>query len=86
MVTVLQAYQRVQAMDLLHSLPFVTVFDYLFLLRGIAHLMSERLDGGYSVGQSGMYYLAAAVSDFFIPQQKMVGRTISTKQRIVSAS
>ncbi|KAL7006117.1 Phosphopantothenate--cysteine ligase cab2 [Cystobasidiomycetes sp. EMM_F5] len=71
MVTVLQAYQRVQAMDLLHSLPFVTVFDYLFLLRGIAHLMSERLDGGYSVGQSGMYYLAAAVSDFFIPQQKM---------------
>lgn len=46
-------------------LPFVTVNDYLFLLREMSHVMEP-------LGRFGMYYLAAAVSDFFVPNQRTV--------------
>lgn len=45
------------------SLPFVTVNDYLFLLREMSKVMQP-------LGRRGMYYLAAAVSDFFVPNQR----------------
>jgi phosphopantothenate-cysteine ligase len=72
MRTILESYKLVRNLNLLHSIPFVTVFDYLFLLRGIAQIMNGSSAAGERVGPQGLYYLAAAVSDFFLPQQKMV--------------
>ena len=69
MQAILGSYKLVQKLGLLHSIPFVTVFDYLFLLRGIAQIMGAKETG---LGRKGLYYLAAAVSDFFLPQQRMV--------------
>lgn len=69
MMSILDSYKLVQHLGLLHSVPFVTVFDYLFQLRGIAQIMGSQEIG---LGRNGLYYLAAAVSDFFLPQQKMV--------------
>nr|CAG8433756.1 2072_t:CDS:2 [Entrophospora candida]CAG8477096.1 7986_t:CDS:2 [Entrophospora candida] len=43
---------------------FVTVTDYLFLLRSATQIMDK-------LKENAMYYLAAAVSDFFIPVQKV---------------
>jgi phosphopantothenate-cysteine ligase len=62
---VLAAYKGVQAAGVLHTLTFVTVNDYLWLLRAISQEMSL-------LRRKAMYYLAAAVSDFFLPRQKMV--------------
>lgn len=62
---VLTTYKAVQKAGTLHSLTFVTVNDYLWLLRAISQEMSV-------LGRESMYYLAAAVSDFFLPRQKMV--------------
>jgi len=64
LLSVLSAYKDVHAQGLLHTLTFVTVNDYLWLLRAISQEMSV-------LGRRGMYYLAAAVSDFFLPRQKM---------------
>jgi phosphopantothenate-cysteine ligase len=73
MRSLLRSYQRVQDLGLLHRVAFVTVFDYLFLLRGIAQVIGRMRDPqGASIARRSMYYLAAAVSDFFVPQQKMV--------------
>jgi phosphopantothenate---cysteine ligase (ATP) len=45
-------------------LDFVTVHDYLFQLRLLAHCLQP-------LGASALYYLAAAVSDFHIPPSRM---------------
>ena len=66
LLDVLTAYKRVQAAGTLHTLAFVTVNDYLWLLRAVSHELSV-------LRRKSMYYLAAAVSDFFLPRQKMVG-------------
>ena len=65
LLSVLRAYKAVQAEGSLHTLTFVTVNDYLYLLRAISKEMRR-------LGPKAMYYLAAAVSDFFLPRQKMV--------------
>jgi len=65
LLEVLTAYKHVQASGTLHTLTFVTVNDYLWLLRAISQELSV-------LGRSSMYYLAAAVSDFFLPRQRMV--------------
>ncbi|EES07029.1 phosphopantothenate--cysteine ligase 1 [Sorghum bicolor] len=46
------------------KLPFTTIFEYLQLLKMVATSMS-------SVGLHGMFYLAAAVSDFYVPWDSM---------------
>jgi len=61
---VLTAYKRVQVAGTLHTLTFVTVNDYLWLLRAVSQELSL-------LRRRAMYYLAAAVSDFFLPRQKM---------------
>jgi phosphopantothenate-cysteine ligase len=63
---VLQAYRQVQNEHRLLMIPFVTVQDYLYLLRDISKLMNDKL------GSKAILYLAAAVSDFYIPQEEMV--------------
>jgi phosphopantothenate-cysteine ligase len=67
LLRVLRENKRVKQLGILHTVTFVTVDDYLFLLRGIAGVLGGK-DG---IGRNAMYYLAAAVSDFFLPRQKM---------------
>ncbi|KAJ7467918.1 DNA/pantothenate metabolism flavoprotein, partial [Mycena latifolia] len=64
LLAVLTAYKRVQAAGTLHTLTFVTVDDYLWLLRAVSQTLS-------ALRRRAMYYLAAAVSDFFLPRQEM---------------
>ncbi|KIJ15907.1 hypothetical protein PAXINDRAFT_168883 [Paxillus involutus ATCC 200175] len=64
LLSVLRTYKAVQAEGTLHTLTFVTVNDYLYLLRAISKKMNN-------LGGKAMYYFAAAVSDFFLPRQKM---------------
>ncbi|CAG8777571.1 18377_t:CDS:2, partial [Gigaspora rosea] len=64
MKAVLEKYQEFKKNETLLFLDFVTVSDYLFLLRSVTRIMSV-------LKEHAMYYLAAAVSDFFIPAQKM---------------
>jgi phosphopantothenate-cysteine ligase len=45
---------------------YETLGDYLWLLRGIASELN-------TIGSRAMFYLAAAVSDFYIPKGEMVG-------------
>ena len=65
LLQVLTTYKSVHQAGLLHTLTFVTVNDYLWLLRAISQELSV-------LGRSALYYLAAAVSDFFLPREKMV--------------
>ncbi|KAM0788347.1 hypothetical protein ACM66B_001488 [Microbotryomycetes sp. NB124-2] len=72
MLSLLRSYQLVKSQDLLHSIAFTTIDEYLFLLRGVSRVMgAAKDDKGKALGRRGMYYLAAAVSDFFIPSQRM---------------
>jgi phosphopantothenate-cysteine ligase len=59
---VLKRHLAVKEEGTLLSIPFVTVNEYLWLL-------SEEMG---AVGRKGMFYLAAAVSDFFLPGTRMV--------------
>ena len=65
MLQVYRRYQTAKTQNLLLMIDFTTVRDYLFLLRKLTQLMAP-------LKENSMYYLAAAVSDFFIPREKMV--------------
>jgi phosphopantothenate---cysteine ligase (ATP) len=65
LLEVLKTYKSVQKAGTMLTLTFVTVNDYLWLLRAVSQELSV-------LGKDAMYYLAAAVSDFFLPRQKMV--------------
>ena len=56
---------QVRVAGTLLMIEFNTLSDYLFLLRGVAECLAPH-------GNSVMLYLAAAVSDFYIPSQSMV--------------
>lgn len=47
------------------ALEFVTVNDYLWLLKELAEIVKP-------LEKRAMFYLAAAVSDFFLPQDRVV--------------
>ncbi|KAF8155777.1 DNA/pantothenate metabolism flavoprotein [Crassisporium funariophilum] len=64
LLEVLRVYKDVHALGTLHTLTFVTVNDYLWLLRSVSQELS-------TLKRKAMFYLAAAVSDFFLPRQKM---------------
>lgn len=68
LLSVLTAYQACHNEGTLLTLTFVTINDYLWLLRGVSEEMAV-------LGRNAMYYLAAAVSDFFLPTQKMVSQS-----------
>ncbi|XP_069775039.1 phosphopantothenate--cysteine ligase [Narcine bancroftii] len=63
-VPVLQRYTAVREAGLLLPVEFSTLSDYLYLLRAAAQALSPS-------GPKAMFYLAAAVSDFFIPASEM---------------
>lgn len=73
LLPILSAYKAVQESGTLHTLTFVTVNDYLWLLRAVSKELSL-------LGSKSLYYLAAAVSDFFLPRQKMVCLYLVTHQ------
>lgn len=73
MSDVLQKYQRARQENRLLMLPFTSVNDYLWTLREVAQLMRP-------LGARGLFYLAAAVSDFFIPAAKMVEHKIQSSE------
>ena len=61
----LSKYNEVVEQGTLLSIEFTTLSDYLHLLQGAAQLLRE-------CGPTAMLYLAAAVSDFYIPTCDMV--------------
>ncbi|KEY68324.1 hypothetical protein S7711_07797 [Stachybotrys chartarum IBT 7711] len=71
MLQVLRKYRAVRDANLLLMLPFVTIGDYLHELRSISRLMRP-------LGPSGLLYLAAAVSDFFVPHDRMAEHKIQS--------
>lgn len=74
---VLRQYRYAKDNNLLLVLPFVTVTEYLYELRSLANLMKP-------LGPNALFYLAAAVSDFFIPRDRMVEHKIQSSNEPVS--
>lgn len=64
MKQVLEQYRYAKQNRLLLLLPFTTITEYLFALRSLAGILKP-------VGNRAVFYLAAAVSDFFIPRDRM---------------
>ncbi|KAI9800751.1 MAG: hypothetical protein M1833_003168 [Piccolia ochrophora] len=73
MLSVLREYRRARENNMLLLLPFTSITDYLWELRSIATLMRP-------LGARGLFYLAAAVSDFFIPKDRMVEHKIQSSE------
>lgn len=71
MVKVLREYRKAKSEQTLLLLSFTTINEYLWLLRAIAELMQP-------VGEKALFYLAAAVSDFFVPSERMVEHKIQS--------
>ena len=72
MSRVLKQYQHAKKNRLLLLLPYTTVTEYLFALRSLAQLMQP-------VGVRALFYLAAAVSDFFIPPDRLEEHKIQSR-------
>ncbi|RMZ80960.1 hypothetical protein DV738_g2364, partial [Chaetothyriales sp. CBS 135597] len=72
MKRVLGEYNYAKKNRLLLILPFTTVTEYLFELRALAVLMQP-------LGTRALFYLAAAVSDFFIPRERMEEHKIQSR-------
>ena len=60
-------------------IPFHSLADYLWLLRAAAQEM-------HMLGPSAILYLAAAVSDFYIPVSQMPGHKIQSSNGPLSLS
>uniref|UniRef100_A0A8C6P7W9 Phosphopantothenate--cysteine ligase n=1 Tax=Nothobranchius furzeri TaxID=105023 RepID=A0A8C6P7W9_NOTFU len=63
-VKVLKQYQEVKEGGLLLPIEFNTLSEYLHLLKAAAQAL-------HPIGSKAMFYLAAAVSDFYIPASEM---------------
>lgn len=68
---VLRKYRYAKQNNLLLLLPFTTISEYMFELRSLANLMRP-------LGPNALFYLAAAVSDFFIPRSRMAEHKIQS--------
>ncbi|KAK3122847.1 hypothetical protein QOZ80_8AG0619200 [Eleusine coracana subsp. coracana] len=64
-------YRKAIDEGLLLKLPFTTIFEYLQLLQMAATCMN-------CLGYRGMFYLAAAVSDFYVPWESMAKHKIES--------
>lgn len=71
--TVLQKYQKVKNDNTLLLVPFTTVHQYLFTLKLIAQELSV-------IGSDALFYLAAAVSDFFLPSSRIPEHKIQSQE------
>ena len=70
---VLRKYRYAKQNNRLLLLPFTTVTEYMFELRSLAKLMRP-------LGPNALFYLAAAVSDFFIPRSRMAEHKIQSSE------
>lgn len=64
MQTVLRKYNAAKENNMLLLLPFTTITDYLWALREVSMSMRQ-------LGPAALFYLAAAVSDFFVPKDRL---------------
>lgn len=69
---ILIKYNRAKESNRILMLDFVTLPEYLFKLQAGAKILAR-------LQRRAMYYLAAAVSDFFIPSEKMVEHKIQSR-------
>lgn len=69
---ILTKYNEAKENNRILMLDFVTLPEYLFKLQSGSKILA-RLE------RNAMYYLAAAVSDFFIPSQKMTEHKIQSR-------
>lgn len=70
---VFRKYRYAKQNNLLLLIPFTTVSEYLFELRMLAKCMNP-------LGPKALFYLAAAVSDFFIPRDRMAEHKIQSSE------
>ena len=73
MLEVSRKYNAAKRDKRLLLLPFTTVSEYLWTLKEIAILMQP-------LGRLGLFYLAAAVSDFFIPSHRLSEHKIQSSE------
>ncbi|GMF12357.1 unnamed protein product [[Candida] boidinii] len=73
MLVVLRKYRYAQDNNLLLLVPFTTVHQYLFTLKLIAQELSVT-------GSESLFYLAAAVSDFFLPSSRVPEHKIQSQE------
>lgn len=73
MLSVLKKYQDAKANNMLLLVPFTTVHQYLFTLKLIAQELSV-------IGSKALFYLAAAVSDFFLPSSRIPEHKIQSQE------
>ncbi|KAL8717077.1 MAG: hypothetical protein Q9225_005644 [Loekoesia sp. 1 TL-2023] len=66
-------YTAAKNNNTLFLLPFTTITEYLWMLKEIAVLMRP-------LGPKGLFYLAAAVSDFFVPKDRMTEHKIQSSE------
>lgn len=71
MLDVLRKYTTSKRSNTLLLLPFITISEYLWELKEIALLMRP-------LGSSGLFFLAAAVSDFFVPRERLAEHKIQS--------
>lgn len=69
---VLTKYRQAKESNRILLLDFVTLPEYLFKLQAGTRIMAR-------LQNKAMYYLAAAVSDFFIPSEKMAEHKIQSR-------
>lgn len=79
MAGVLASYQKAKKENALLILPFTSVNEYLWYLRELAMLMQP-------LGPNSLFYLAAAVSDFFVPADRMVEHKIQSSEEFSGKS
>jgi phosphopantothenate-cysteine ligase len=75
---VLRKYQAAKGKNMLLTLPFTTITDYLFVLRAVSQALRP-------LGRNALLYLAAAVSDFFVPPARMVEHKIQSTDAVAAA-
>lgn len=73
MLEVLRKYKAARKGNRLLLLPFTTITEYLWHLREIAKIMRP-------LGPKSLFYLAAAVSDFFLPQDRLSEHKIQSSE------
>ncbi|KAK4683675.1 phosphopantothenate---cysteine ligase (ATP), partial [Tremellales sp. Uapishka_1] len=71
LLPILKAYHRSQSEGTILSIDFQTVNEYLWLLKSVTAIMAP-------LGRRGMFYLAAAVSDFFLPEERVAEHKIQS--------
>ena len=77
LLPILHAYQEAKNSERLLTVPFVTVVEYLFLLRNISLALVP-------LKAHALIYLAAAVSDFFLPLDKLSEHKIQSRDGALS--